>query len=344
VSQPPQQSCRTGGGRLEAAEVAPFPRDAVGDKDHAMPGAQLRPNALSRSRAGGWLFDQPYILLSLTSLFWAGNVVLGRFVAGHIPPVTLSFVRWSGAFAILLPFAFRHLIRDWPAIRAHAALLSFLALTGFSVYNTMAYYGLQYTTAINGLLLQSVAPLFVAMWTFTLFRDRLTLRQAAGICVSLTGVVVIICHGSLEVLRTIDFNQGDVWFVIALLIYGFYAAVLRKRPAIHPASFLAVGMGGGVLWLVPAMVIELAAGRTFRLDSESLLSFAYVCVFPSLLGYLFLNRGIELIGANRAAPFIHLVPVFGSVLAIVLLDERFELYDAIGYALVFAGITIATRR
>jgi drug/metabolite transporter (DMT)-like permease len=184
----------------------------------------------------------------------------------------------------------------------------------------------------------------VAIWTFTPFRDRLTLRQTIGICVSLCGVIVIICHGSFEVLRTIAFNRGDVWFVIALLIYGFYAAVLRKRPAIHPASFLAVGMGGGALWLAPAMVLELAAGRTFRLDSESFLSFAYVCVIRSLLGYLFLNRGVELIGANRAASFIHLVPVFGSVLAIVLLGERFELYHAIGYALVFAGITIATRR
>jgi drug/metabolite transporter (DMT)-like permease len=305
-----------------------------------MPGA----HGASQGRVGGWLFDQPHVLLSLTSLFWAGNVVLGRFVAGHIPPVTLSFIRWSGAFVVLLPFAARHLLRDWPAIRNNAGLLALLALTGFSAYNTMAYYGLQYTTAINGLLLQSVAPLFVAMWTFALFGDRLTLRQAGGICVSLTGVVVIICHGSLDVLLTIAFNRGDVWFLIALLIYGFYAAVLRKRPIMHPASFLAVGMGGGALLLVPAMVAELAGGRTITLDGESLLSFAYVCVFPSLLGYLFLNRGIELIGANRAAPFIHLVPVFGSVLAIVLLGERFELYHAIGYALVFAGITVATRR
>ena len=129
-------------------------------------GGAINTKRPSQRRAGGWLFDQPYLLLSLTSLFWAGNVVLGRFVAGHIPPVTLSFIRWSGAFVILLPFAFRHLIRDWPTIRAHAGSLALLALTGFSVYNTMAYYGLQYTTAINGLLLQSVAPLFVAMWTF----------------------------------------------------------------------------------------------------------------------------------------------------------------------------------
>ena len=300
--------------------------------------------APDRGRTGGWLFDQAYLLLSLTSLSWAGNIVLGRFIVGHVPPITLSVIRWGGAFVVLLPFAARHLLRDWPTIRAHAGMMALLALTGFAAYNTMAYYGLQYTTAINGLLLQSVAPLFVALWTFVLFRDRLTLRQACGICISLTGVVVIICRGSLDILLTIAFNRGDMWFVIALVIYAFYAAMLRKRPAMHPISFLAVGMGGGAVMLVPAMVLEIASGQTMVFDAESVASFAYVCIFPSLLGYLFLNRGIELIGANRAAPFIHLVPVFGSVLAIVLLGERFELYHAIGYALVFAGITVATRK
>ncbi|MGA2893366.1 MAG: DMT family transporter [Xanthobacteraceae bacterium] len=298
----------------------------------------------NRSRAGDWLFDQPYLLLSLCALFWAGNVVLGRFVAGHIPPITLSFIRWSGAVAILLPFAARHLIRDWPVIRKRAALLAFLALTGFSAYNTMAYYGLQFTTAINGLLLQSVTPLFVALWTFVLFRDRLTLRQAAGIATSLTGVVVIICHGSLGALLAVAFNRGDLWIVIALLVYALYTALLRNRPLIHPLSFLSVGMGLGALFLVPAMILEIAGGRTVTFDAESVLSFAYICIFPSLLGYLFLNRGIELIGANRAAPFMHLVPVFGSVLAIVLLGERFEIFHAVGYALVFSGITVATKK
>ena len=137
-----------------------------------------------RRRSGGWLFDQPYLLLALTSLFWAGNTILGRFIVGHVPPMTLAFIRWTGATVILLPFAMRHLARDWPVIRQHAGLMTLLALTGFSVYNTLSYYGLQYTTAINGLLLQSVAPLFVAMWTFALFGERLTLRQACGICVS----------------------------------------------------------------------------------------------------------------------------------------------------------------
>jgi drug/metabolite transporter (DMT)-like permease len=297
-----------------------------------------------RSAKSFWLFDQPYLLLSLTSLFWAGNTILGRFIVGHVPPITLAFVRWSGACLILLPFAAAHLKRDWPTIRAHAAQLVLIAFVGFSVYNTMAYYGLQYTTAINGLLLQSMAPLFVAVWTFVLFGDRLTLRQACGIAVSLTGVVVIVCHGSLAVLLGIDFNRGDISFVLALVIYGFYAAYLRRRPSIHPFSFLAVGMGLGALFLLPGVAWEVGAGRTIVLDTESFVSFAFICIFPSLLGYLFLNRGIELIGANRAAPFIHLVPVFGSIMAIALLHESFEIYHAVGYALVFAGITVAAKK
>jgi drug/metabolite transporter (DMT)-like permease len=305
-----------------------------------MPGTGVELQRGTRS----WLFDQPYLLLSLTSLFWAGNIVLGRFIAGHVPPVTLAFIRWGGAFLVVAPFAAPHLVRDWPTIRKHAGLMTVLALTGFSAYNTFAYYGLQYTTAINGLLLQSIGPLFVALWTFALFGDRLTLRQAGGICVSLTGVLVIICHGSLAVLTGIGFNRGDLWFLIALLIYGFYTAFLRKRPPMHPLSFLAAGMGWGAILLAPAVVWEIASGKVVVLDALSVASFVYVCVFPSLLGYLFLNRGIELIGANRAAPFLHLIPVFGSALAIVLLGERFEIYHAVGYALVFTGITVATRR
>ena len=318
-----------------------------------MSGTQVRSLSQSpaqRSRLTGvWFFDQPYLLLSLTSLFWAGNTVLG-LVRRRVTCASQSrspLIRWGGATAIpLLPFAARHILRDWPIIRKNAGVLILIAFVGFSVYNTMAYYGLQYTTAINGLLLQSVGPLFVAMWTFALFGERLTLRQACGIAVSLTGVLVIICHGSLTVLLTIKLpNRGDVqalfWRSSPMASMRLY---LRKRPVMHPLSCQAVGMGLGAAMLIPGVVWEIASGRTVVFDAESLASFAFVCIFPSLLGYLFLNRGIELIGANRAAPFMHLVPVFGSVLAIVLLGERFELFHAVGYALVFAGITIATRK
>ena len=303
------------------------------------------PGPSFRSAGGaGWLIDQPYLLLSLTSLFWAGNTVLGRFLAGHVPPITLACIRWAGAFVLALPFAAPHLARDWPLIRKHFAMMVVFAFTGVSAYNTLAYYGLQYTSAINGLLLQSIGPLFVALWTFALFGERLTGRQALGISISLTGVLVIICRGCLSVLIGIGFNRGDVMFLIALAVYGYYSAMLRRRPPLNPLSFLAVGMGLGALLLVPGVIWEIAAGKPFALDAVSFMSFAYVCLFPSLLGYLCLNRGIELIGANRAAPFMHLVPVFGSVMAVVFLGESFELFHAVGYALVFAGITVATRK
>ncbi len=301
-------------------------------------------DAYSRSRKRGGLFDQPYLLLSLTSLFWAGNTIVGRVSAGHIPPLTLACIRWGGAFLILLPFAALHLARDWPTIRKHAGVMALLAFTGFSGYNAIAYYALQYTTAINGLLMQSSAPLFVALWSFVSFGERLTARQAGGICVSLAGVLVIISQGSLALLLGVGFNFGDPWFLLALLIYGYYMAALRNRPPMHPLSFLAVGMGVGTLFLVPGMVWELAGGKSFVLDLRNVASIAFLWVFPSLVGYLFLNRGVDLIGANRAAPFIHLVPVFGSVMAVAFLGERFVLYHAIGYAVVFAGITVAARK
>ena len=231
-------------------------------------------------RRGFGLLDQPYLLLSMTSLFWAINTVIGRLSAGHIPPMTLACVRWGGAFIVLLPFAALPLARDWPTIRKHIGTLAVLALTGFSAYNAITYYALQYTTAINGLLMQSGAPLFVALWSFLLLGERLTWRQAGGICVSLTGVLTIISQGSLAILLGFGFNYGDPWFLVALLIYGYYMAAFRNRPPLHPVSFLAVGVGLGTLFLLPGMLWEFAQGKSFALDARNMATLGFLWVFP----------------------------------------------------------------
>src|SRR6267378_6467327 len=187
---------------------------------------------------GGWLANQPYLLLSITALCWAGNAIVGRLAAGHIPPVTLSFLRWFLAFLIILPFAWKHLVRDWSAIRAKLGIMIVLSVTGISAFNTMQYWALEHTQALNTLLLQSAGPLFIAMWSLVLLGIHLTLAQAIGITLSLFGVLMILLHGDLTTLKNIEFNRGDLIFILALLVFGLYSVLSLKRPAIHGLSFV----------------------------------------------------------------------------------------------------------
>jgi drug/metabolite transporter (DMT)-like permease len=296
--------------------------------------------AARRSR----LLDQPYLLLSITAMCWAGNTIVGRFAAGHIPPVTLSFLRWAFAFLIILPFAWKHLVRDWPAIRARLGTMIVLSVTGISAFNTLQYSALEHTQALNILLLQSAGPLFVAVWVLILLGVRLTLAQAGGIVLSLTGVLVILMHGDLTALAGIEFNKGDLIFTVALAIFGLYSALSLKRPKIHGLSFVGFTFGCGAACLIPLWLWELLSRPAMQLDTANLLSLFYVAVFPSTLAYMCFNRGVQLIGANRAAPFFHLVPVFGSAMAIGFLGERPQLFHIIGFALVLTGVFVASRK
>jgi drug/metabolite transporter (DMT)-like permease len=291
-----------------------------------------------------WLNNQPYLLLSLTALFWAGNIVLARYVAGHVPPMTLSCVRWIGSLFLLLPFAWPHLKRDWPVLRARLPLMVLLSAMGFAFNNMLSYWALQYTQALNALLIQSSGPLFVALWSWLLFGVRLTRAQLAGVAISLAGVLTIILRGDFGSLAGIQFNKGDLMFATGLLAFGLYSALMPRRPKTHQLSLIAFTMGCGALLLVPFSLWEYATGFTLKSDLLTIATLIYVVIFPSTLAYLFFNRGIALIGPNRAAPFFHLVPVFGSAMAILLLGEQLRLFHLVGYALVLAGVAIASRQ
>jgi drug/metabolite transporter (DMT)-like permease len=292
----------------------------------------------------GWLNNQPYLLLSLTSLFWAGNIVLARHVGDHVPPITLTTIRWFGVFLILLPFAWPHLKRDWPVLRAHLPMLLFLSAIGFAYNNAISYWALQYTQALNALLIQSSGPLFVALWSLILFGVRLTGAQLAGITISLVGVFIIILRGDLSALASISFNKGDVMFASSLVSFGLYSAMMPRRPVTHQLSLISFTTCCGALMLVPFSLWEYSTGATLKFDTLTLATLAYILIFPSTLAYLFFNRGLALIGPNRAAPFFHLVPVFGSAMAILLLGEQLKLFHLTGYALVLLGVVIASRR
>jgi drug/metabolite transporter (DMT)-like permease len=218
-----------------------------------------------------------------------------------------------------------------------------LSAIGFAFNNAISYWAMQYTQALNALLIQSSGPLFVALWSLALFGVRLTWAQLAGIIISLLGVLTIILRGDISALAGIRLNKGDVMFASSLLAFGLYSALMVKRPVTHQLSLIAFTTGCGAILLLPFSVWEYTTGVTLKPDAITAATLIYVVIFPSALAYLFFNRGIALIGPNRAAPFFHLVPVFGSAMAILLLGEEPRLFHLIGYLLVLAGVVIASR-
>src|SRR4051794_9451301 len=298
----------------------------------------------SRTLAGNWLANQPYLLLCITALCWAGNAIVGRLAAGHIPPVTLSFLRWSFAFLLILPFAWKHLLRDWGAMRGRLGIMIMLSITGIGAFTSLQYWALEHTQALNTLLLQSAGPLVVAVWSLLLLGVRLTLAQAFGVLLSLAGVLVILLHGDVTTLSNIAFNKGDLIFTVALIIFALYSVLSLKRPNIHGLSFVAFTFGCGAACLIPLFIWELFTRPAMQIDANNLLTLFYVAVFPSTLAYLCFNRGVQLIGANRAAPFFHVVPVFGTVMSIAFLGEHPQAFHFIGFALVLTGVFVASRK
>ena len=290
--------------------------------------------------SGPW--SSAWTLLVLTNLLWAGNIVLGRGVAGVVPPVALAYWRWTGAFLVSLPFAWPLLRRDAPVLLRHWRMMLLLAATGIASYNTISYIALTSTTALNVLLLQSATPLMIVALAFLIFAERPSPRQVGGILLSLCGVAVIAGRGSLAVLTTLRVNPGDLWIIGGLAIYSVYCIMLRRRPLVHPLSFLSGVMGLGSLMILPFYLWEHVSGARIHDGWGAWLPMAYMAIFPSFIAYLLFNRGVELIGANAAGHSMHLMPLFGSVLAVLFLHERFRAYHAAGIALIGSGILLAS--
>lgn len=285
----------------------------------------------------------PYLLLALASLGWSGNHVLGRAIAGSVPPLAISTIRWAVPTLILLPFAARWLWRDWPAIRAHLPMLVMLSGLGGGLFGALQYVGLQYTTAINVSVLNSLSPVLIALAAALLFRDRLTALQALGVATSLAGVLAIVCRGDPAELMRLSFNWGDLIIVFNMSVFGIYSACLRLRPQIHWLSWMFVFALVSTLVSLPWFILEHRSGQVLTLDAPTLAALAYASIFPTLVSNLAWNRGVEVIGVNRAGATLHLVAVFSALLATVFLGEQLQAFHLAGFALILAGVWLAAR-
>jgi len=299
---------------------------------------------LPQSRPATWRATlYPYALLTLASLFWAGNWIVGRAVRETMPPVALTFWRWAVAALLLAPMALPRLAGQGAVLRRHRGLLFLLGLTGVVLFQGLAYAGLRYTTSVNGVLMNSSVPLFIILAAWLIDGERVTLRQVAGLALSLLGILAIVNRGDLASLSRLGFNPGDFVVLLAMPVWGVYSVLVRRRPPqLDAVPLLFVIALIGLAMLAPLYALESWLVAAPRLSWGSLGGVLYIACFASIGAYLCWNRGVELIGASRAGFTYPLLPAFGTALAVLLLGESVHLYHLVGIATILCGVWLAT--
>lgn len=293
-----------------------------------------------------WLgFEPIYAALALTALLWSSNFILGRAVREEVSPATLNFLRWAIALAVLVPLTLRDLRAHRAALARSWKLVALLGLTGIAAFQTLGYVALQTTTALNAILLLSLAPLAIVALSWLALGERVTRNQALGMAASLAGAMVLILHGELATLLELRFNPGDLWMLLAVLLWAVYSVLLRRRPgSVPPLSLHTASVTAGTLCMLPAFGWEVAHGGGVPASASAWGAVVFIGVFSSALAHALWVRGVAAIGPNRAGVFIHLMPLFGAALAMTFLGERLGAYHVVGAALVLSGIALASRR
>ena len=288
--------------------------------------------------------NQPYLILTLTALLWAGNTIAGKLAVGHVSPFLLTTLRWLIAVAILAVVAMPAIRRDWPVIRRHWLFLAVLGAMGFTLFNSLFYLGLTYTTAIHGAIEQAGMPLVVFALNFAIFRIRTTWFQAVGFVLTLTGVLLTATSGNPFALGSTPINIGDVYLLIAVVAYGLFSVLLARKPPLHWLSFITALAFFALLTSIPALVYEVARGRFVWPDLEGWVIAAYTAILPSIMAQVMWIRGLEIIGTNRGGVFMNLVPIFAAAMAVFWLGEDFHAYHAVAMVLVIGGVWITQKK
>jgi len=284
-----------------------------------------------------------YILLVLTTIFWSGNFIVGKAATIYeIPPFSLNFFRWLFAGIILLPFTFKEIFLKKNYIKANIGLFIILGITSITVFNSIVYYSLYFTQVITGVLMISTIPVWIILISSLLKIEKTNIYQIFGILLSLIGVVAIITKSDLEVIKGLEFNKGDLSIIVAMFSWAIFSTLLKKKKLeVSQITLLQVVIIFGLIFLTPIYIIELLLGNYIILEKPFFLTLAYVVIFPGLLSFLFWIKGISIIGANRSGIFLHLMPIFGSVFAIIIFKEKIMFYHLIGAIFIIFGIRIS---
>ena len=287
-----------------------------------------------------------YFLLILTTIFWSGNFIVGKAASLYqIPPFSLNFYRWFFAGLILFPFTFKELIDKKKYILKNIGFFIILGILSITIFNSIVYYSLYYTQVISGVLMISTIPVWIIFIASILNIEKTNVFQIIGVSFSLVGVIFIITKADLNLIKNLNFNKGDLSMIVAMFAWAVYSALLKKKKyEISQLALLQVVIISGLIFLVPIYFIEMNLGHLIVLGQPFYLTLSYVVIFPGLLSFFFWIKGISIIGANRAGIFLHLMPIFGAIMAMIIFDEKFMYYHLLGAIFILAGITLSNKK
>ena len=287
-----------------------------------------------------------YILLFLTTLFWSGNFIVGKAASIYeIPPFSLNFYRWLFAWLKLLPFTYKEILKKKDYILINIGLFIILGVTSITIFNSIVYYSLNFTQVISGVLMISTIPVMIIFISSLLKIEKTNFFQIIGVALSLIGVVFIVTKADIEILKTLNFNKGDLTMVIAMFSWATYSALLKKKKyELSQISLLEVVITFGLVFLIPIYFIEMNMGYLIKLGKPFYLTLTYVVLFPGLCSFFFWIKGISIIGANRSGIFLHLMPIFGAIMAMLIFDEKFMFYHFLGAIFILMGIILSNKK
>jgi len=287
-----------------------------------------------------------YTLLVLASLCWSGNFIVGKFATlFEIPPLTLNTFRWISVWLILIPFTFKEIYKNLAYIKKNLLAIAFMGVITISTFNSVVYFALNYTQVINAVLVLAIIPAVTIVLSSLMKVEKSNIFQIFGLILSIIGVGSIISNGDVQRIVSLSFNNGDLWMLVCVLSWALYSTLLKKNKfKLSQFSLIQIMVSVGVIFLIPQYFYEQSIGLELNFNKAFFLILFYVVVFPAIVAYYCWQKGVEIIGPNRATMFIQLMPLFSAVMAIIIFKEKFELYHFVGAVFIVSGIYLSNKK
>ena len=287
-----------------------------------------------------------YLLLTLSTLFWAGNFIVGKFATlFEIPPLTLNVLRWLSVWVILMPFTYKEIYNNISNIKKNWLVISFMGLITISTFNSVVYFALNHTQVINAVLVLAAIPVATIIFSSLMNIEKTNIFQLLGLSLSIIGIGSIISNGDLQKIISLNFNKGDVWMLVCVITWSLYSTLLKKNKfKFSQFTLIQLMVSAGLLFLIPQLFYEKSIGLEVNFNKAFFIILFYVVVFPAIAAYYCWQKGVEIIGPNRASMFIQLMPLFSAILAIIIFKEKFELYHFVGATFIVSGIYLSNKK